>query len=104
MGYYADLVNNNFFVPSKYTGRVMKKMENYGYSVELDDDGNIIDVQFPRNRLASGEKEMFQAIAPYVKDGSFLEMFGEDGTRWRQVFKNGTCKEVTAQTIWPADE
>jgi hypothetical protein len=104
MGYCADLVDKNFFVPAEYAGKVMKKMNDYGYSVELDDDGNIIDADFPGDKLVYGEKEMFQAIAPYVKDGSFLEMFGEDGSRWRQVFKNGTCKEIVAKTVWPDEK
>ena len=34
MGYCADLVDKNFFVPAEYAGKVMKKMNDYGYSVE----------------------------------------------------------------------
>ena len=30
MGYCADLVDKNFFVPAEYAGKVMKKMNDYG--------------------------------------------------------------------------
>jgi hypothetical protein len=40
------------------------------------------------------------AIAPYVEENSYIEMVGEDGDRWRWVFKNGKCEEKYPEVIW----
>lgn len=36
---------------------------------------------------------IFKAIAPYVEDGSYIQMSGEDGYVWRWLFKNGDVTE-----------
>ena len=44
----------------------------------------------------SGDDEaLFAAIAPYVTDGSYIQMTGEDGAVWRWVFKDGRVREVS---------
>ena len=101
MGYSAIVREHSFYVKPENTGRVLKKLENYGYEAEVDDDGSIIGVDFIAHKLAHDEDTMFQAIAPYVKDGSYIEMGGEDGDLWRWIFKDGTCKEIHAIITWP---
>lgn len=49
----------------------------------------------------SGEKygcedEIFKAIEEFVEDG-YIEMLGEDGDRWRYVFKDGKFEYKTAK-------
>jgi hypothetical protein len=46
------------------------------------------------------EEALFDAIAPFVEPGSFLEMQGEDGALWRWVFDGKTCTEKTATVSW----
>lgn len=42
----------------------------------------------------SGDEELFlDAISPYVKHGSYIEMRGEEGEIWRWVFLNGHVEE-----------
>ena len=101
MGYCASMSKSSFHVRRKYTGIVIKKLENYGYTAELDDDGNIICLYFNGDKIAHDEDTMFQAIAPYVEDGSFIEMAGENGDRWRWVFKDGRCEEFRPKVTWP---
>lgn len=37
-----------------------------------------------------GQEELFlHALAPFVRDGSFIEWTGEDGARWRYRFEGG---------------
>lgn len=43
---------------------------------------------------------MFKAIAPFVKDGSFLEIHGEDGAMWRWKFSNGKMRQIGAKIVW----
>ncbi len=60
-------------------------MECWRYPVESDDNGDIADIQFDGEKLGQ-EGLMFQAIAPYVVAGSYLQFQGEDGSIWRFVF------------------
>lgn len=48
----------------------------------------------------SGEKlgddfDIFVLLAPYINNG-YIEMVGEDGDRWRWIFKDGKCEEKFA--------
>lgn len=43
---------------------------------------------------------MFEAIAPYVEDDSFIEMEGEEGERWRWLFKQGEVQEKYAKITY----
>lgn len=101
MGYCASMSQCSFRVNTEHTGRVIKKLEDCGYIAELDDDGNIVGLDFAGDKLAYDEDKMFEQIAPYVESDSFIEMLGEDGTRWRQVFKDGKCREIKASVAWP---
>ena len=62
---------------------------------ENDERGDVNEIEFTGEKMGD-DQVLFNAIAPYVTDGSYLEMVGEDGERWRWVFKNGECREVTA--------
>lgn len=66
------------------------------WHAKTDEKGNIVDLDF------NGEKYgdctvLFTAIAPYVTDGSFITMKGEDGAIFRWVFNNKTFKEQQAK-------
>ena len=62
----------------------------------------VVDVKDEMNSIYfEGEKYgdddlIFNAIAPYVEDGSYIQMNGEDGAIWRWVFENGKCVEKQA--------
>lgn len=43
---------------------------------------------------------LFNAIAPFVETGSFIEMRGEDGTLWRYVFDGVTIKKISPKVEW----
>jgi hypothetical protein len=64
----------------------------YGNKVK-DDDHNIIDLEFTGEKLGDDTK-LFNCIAQFVEDDSYIEMVGEDGDVWRWVFKNGNCEKV----------
>lgn len=99
MGYCMSMNDSKFFVSTENVGRVMAVARHYPYEFEFDEDGNITDIDFVGDKLA-GDKAMFQKIAPFVRDDSFIEMEGEDGACWKWVFKNGKCKEVRARLVW----
>ena len=68
---------------------------DWAYPVEEDDAGNIVAITFEAEKLGD-EDRFFDAIAPFVRAGSYIEMLGEDGTRWRWVFDGRTCTEEEA--------
>lgn len=69
------------------------------WNVNVDVDYNIIAIQFGGENLWD-DKSLFEAVAPYVEDGSFIEMTGDEGEKWRWVFKDGGLKEIYAKVVW----
>lgn len=77
---------------------VPEMMSAWRWEVETE-DGNIVSIEFCGEKLGD-DHILFEAIAPFVKAGSYIEMSGEDGTRWRWVFDGKTCVEKTATISW----
>jgi len=67
----------------------------FRWTPEIDDKGDIINVNFEGEKLGD-DKILFDAIAPYVESGSYIEMIGEDDSLWRWIFKNKKCTEIGA--------
>lgn len=65
----------------------------------FDDDRNIVEVEFMGEKLGD-DIIFFGALAPFVKKGSYIEMSGEDGERWRWIFDGKTVVERTATLSW----
>ena len=99
MGYRMSMSDSKFFVSTENVGRVMAATRNYAYEFEFDDDGNITEIDFTGDKL-DDDLKMFQKIAPYVRDGSVIEMEGEDGAQWKWVFQDGKCKQKKAKLVW----
>lgn len=74
-------------------------MDAFGWPVKHDDAGNITAIQFAGEK-AGDDKLFFEAIAEFVDDGSFIEMCGEDGSRWRWIFSGGAVTEKHAAVSW----
>jgi len=68
------------------------------YRVDFDKDG-ICSISFDGDKLGEDDA-LFNAISPYVENGSFIEMHGDDGYLWRWVFHNGECKEIRPTITW----
>lgn len=71
-------------------------MADWRFPIELDDDLNVVDIGFTGEKLGD-EKQMFEVIAPFVEDGSYIEMQGEDGDVWRWEFTGDSVEEVHAE-------
>jgi hypothetical protein len=74
---------------------ILKEM---GFDTDLDADGNLILVHY--DNKTGAEDHFFSVIAPFVKDGSFIEWRGEDGAEWRWFFTGGKVSEQSATKIW----
>jgi hypothetical protein len=59
---------------------------------------DVVGLEFHGEKLGD-DTILWDAIAPFIEDGSYLQMSGEDGMLWRWVFKGGVMTEVTPS--WP---
>lgn len=74
-------------------------IEDWGWSVEFDSEGNINNLSFDREKIGD-EQILFDAIAPFVKEGSFIHIVGEEAEQWKWVFKNNKCVEIQPKVVW----
>lgn len=65
----------------------------------LDGDDNIVDIHFTGEK-SGGDYILFNAIAPYVRDGSYISMCGEDNYLWRWFFDEGVVHEQEGMIVW----
>lgn len=83
--------------------RNTRSLENtvyqFGWSLEFDDDDNVNGIEHLLT-CAGDEERLFNAIAPYVKSGSYIQMTGEDGTMWRWAFDGVRCIEQKPTVVW----
>lgn len=74
-------------------------LECWCWSPLLDEEGNIEDLCFVGEKRGDDDI-LFGALAPFVEDGSYIEMQGEDGERWRWIFAKGTMRRRTPKVVW----
>lgn len=74
-------------------------LAEWGYPVETDEDGNIIDIYFDGGKIGD-EDQMFAALAPFVRAGSFLDYRGEEGALWRWAFNGTTFGERHGKVVF----
>jgi hypothetical protein len=65
-----------------------------------DQDSDVVGIQFYGEKLGD-DAVLFHAIAPFVEEGSWIEMRGEDSAMWRWVFRDGRLHEISPEIIWP---
>lgn len=61
--------------------------------------GDIVGIDFHGEKLTSVEEDLFNALAPFVEKGSYIEAFGEDMAYWRWYFDGKTVVEQTPKHI-----
>ena len=69
------------------------------WDIEMQKDGSVDGIYFSGDK-SGDDIQLFEAIAPYVESGSYIEMSGEDGTIWRWKFEEGKCTENEATLDW----
>ena len=69
------------------------------WDAQTREGGDIYFVSFTGEKSGQ-DKLLFRAIAPYVKNGSYICMRGEDGALWRWYFEDGTCKDQEGRVIY----
>lgn len=93
-------VSANDFIKAKSLEEVL---DVWSWSPDKDENNNIVGLCFEGEK-SGADFTLFETIAPFVEKGSYIEMQGEDGARWRWVFNGKTCKEVYAKLDWGNDD
>ena len=61
-------------------------------------DNDLISVHYDNK---TGQEELFlEALAPFVREGSYIEWNGEDGAKWRNEFRDGKMYTKSGVTVW----
>lgn len=105
MSSYIKKKSCDFVVTAENTGKVLALSQRFLpdalYCFTLDGTGSIVDVKVEGCILAE-MREMLTAIAPWVREGSYISMFSDDGSLWRWSFQDGKCQEIPAELHWPS--
>jgi hypothetical protein len=87
------------------TERILKaesledKFDAMQWYVVRAEDGGIRRIRYRGEKY--GDDLMFlSAFAPFVEQGSYIEMASESGERWRWMFNGRTCREVHARIVY----
>lgn len=76
-------------------------LEALGFDVQTQ-DGHIVGLSYDNKK---GQEDLFLwALSPWVRDGSYIDWLGEDGSRWRYEFVNMTMFEREAVVIYKPTE
>ena len=75
--------------------------EAFRWDMWIDDEGDIYSTTFNGEKYTGSEITFLNAIAPYVREDSYIEMQGEEGEMWKWYFNGMECMEYQAQIIYP---
>ncbi|MCA9280833.1 MAG: hypothetical protein H6812_04440 [Phycisphaeraceae bacterium] len=74
-----------------------------GWEITFSPEGDVDGIDFVGEKYRADEDPLL-AIAPFVEDGSYIEMQGEGGEMWRWAFRDGRLYELEAEIIWSETE
>lgn len=82
-----------------YSETLTEALECCDFDILYNDNGDVYDVDWISEKLGDHDV-ILDVIAPYIEDGSYLQMYGEDGDTWRWVIKDNKCYWKTPKIIW----
>lgn len=104
-GFWSGGVQTDRWYSFVHTDAVMESetlidaLSAWRWDAQTRGDGDIYFISFTGEKSGQ-DKLLFRAIAPYVKNGSYICMRGEDGALWRWYFEDGTCKDQEGRVIY----
>lgn len=130
MGVYLDVRGMEFFLPKEHfdaalkavkdatpigrhvswvrpeavqaAGSLIEALQAWEWEPRVDKESGAIVGLVYEGEKAGDEDRLFEALAPYVESGSYVECEYE-GSVMRYVFRRGKMKQVYAQLMWPGD-
>lgn len=85
-----DCVNSNSVCDAQ---TFEETMEAIRWKVELSDNGDVTSIEFLGEKYGD-DSTFFFILAPYVEDGSYIMMEGEDGNKWKWIFENKIVENI----------
>ena len=82
-----------------YSETLTEALESCDFDILYNDNGDVYDVDYISEKLGDHDV-ILNVIAPYIEDGSYLQMYGEDGDIWRWCIKDNECYWKTPKIIW----
>lgn len=67
-------------------------------------NGDVDGIYFNGEKYGGDETIILGSIAPYVENGSYIIMQGEDGERWKWKFVDGMIDEVNGHFVFDDEE
>ena len=97
----AKLLKDNF--PKEF-GDCFKNLDSImseiDWDLKYDDNDNIVGIRYEREIYYPEHLAIFDFMACWVEQGSYIEFAGEDGEKWRWVFDGKNAKEIKPKIIW----
>jgi hypothetical protein len=78
-------------------------LAEWRWDTSFSDEGDLVDVTFSGEKLGDDEDLWFH-LAPLVEHGGYIEMLGEDDSRWRWVFWRGEFRTEYPHITWPYEQ
>jgi D-mannonate dehydratase len=119
MGYRARLMGSKFGIKNDFhekarqavihcqdnfgidrTQSLEEMVSDWGWHLQFDPSRDIVGIEYESDSMR-GDEDMLDALAPFVENGSYLQMNGEEGEIWRWVFKDGKLYSVQAELTFP---
>ena len=82
-----------------YSETLTEALESCDFDILYNDNGDVYDVDWISEKLGDHDV-ILDVIAPYIEDGSYLQMYGEDGEHWKWVFEDDKCHYKTSKIVW----
>lgn len=72
------------------------------WKLNFDESGNLINLYHGESKRTDFEE--LEPMAPFVQDGGYVEVQGDDGDLFRKVFRGGKMKHVQAVILFPEED
>lgn len=79
------------------SGDLVGVLDLFGFETGLDKE-SLENLFF--NSKSGNEEHLLRCLAPFFRDGDYIEWQGEEGERWRYVFENGKMDILHPTVIW----
>jgi hypothetical protein len=76
---------------------LIKAFDAWRYTFSENDDGTAIVLDYFDGEKLGDDAFLWETMAPFIKNGGFLEVHGEEGEFWRWKFNDGNFREVELQ-------
>lgn len=76
--------------------------QGWGFQLDLENNktgkGNIVKIEWVWEKNC--ESDILKVLAPFVEEGSYIEMRSECGDHWRWLFSKGNLIEQRPTIVW----